>query len=541
MTSKYFRLLTCFLIFLCSFLFLSHKNHTAATPSCIAPTDVKIDEFEHHFLAVNFALFNRFPILGYLADTTAYHICANPESAFYLNSLKKNGPVVVLNRSPVYPVLYGSLYKVFGVVPLLGRYLNIFLLSLIAALMPALGYRRWRWPGFISGVCSAVIYILTQSVPVNDLDAESLTTFMSFMILAAGLQLRFDSGFWAYFVMGVTIAIAMLTKGIYSPLPVFLIFFVLIHIQRADELKPRLIRISALLAGLILLLTPSVIYMNVVRLNSMTERSAWMKKNLEDTPVLSEKNRNATKREEFTMDDETKMKLTQFIIVDKNRLNVTEPGFMILTNQAVDNSLLMVNNEYCTDGFFHPEWQLLSHSYYQHDQADRPILVRILGFYQAHPSLLPQILAAKLDTATSEAPSFFWGAIVCWAAIVLHCRISFLRRRVLRSGLSAVVLSVVGVSLVYIFVPVHLIALWVFFPFILLAFALYRADFNPDILYFIGPYYMGMIILTLITFGESRHIQAYAPVSIFCFCYFSYLFFRTLITGQSRAQKPLPL
>ncbi|MBF0567648.1 MAG: glycosyltransferase family 39 protein [Nitrospirae bacterium] len=144
-------------------------------------------------------------------------------------------------RTPGYPVFLGLLYKIFGVSPKVARVSQVFLVILIAAFLPFVGFAYWRLSGFAAGVASGAILMSTYVYIHNmqdELLTEPLIMFSAFLcVLMFVLWEKRKSSAAAAALLGAVMGAGILVKGslIFTPV---LTFFYFLYLVRRRRLGP---------------------------------------------------------------------------------------------------------------------------------------------------------------------------------------------------------------------------------------------------------------------------------------------------------------
>jgi hypothetical protein len=72
-------------------------------------------------------------------------------------------------------------------------------------------------------------------------------------------------------------------------------------------------------------------------------------------------------------------------------------GALIVLSTQGGSQLLDDNNEFCTNGRWHPEWVDKKDSFYNTDEIDRErVVAKVVNFYWQHPVFFPRLMFQKL-------------------------------------------------------------------------------------------------------------------------------------------------
>lgn len=403
------------LIALMAFWVTRHSASLNNTQSCTCNHGYGIDPFEYHLIAANLALHNQFPVYGFIGPPDEYQICKeNTEARPYLNDLQKAGPVLFTGRPPVFPLLLGICYKLFGVNLQAFLFLCALCSALLAGLMPYAGYRLWGKKGLLMGCFSAVLFLLFKNEGSSSINAEYFTkliAFICFLTLLIAFRERKRKDF---FISGVFLGILLLTKGTFIFLPLLLTLYLLYEGIRQKNFT--FIRnLSFLIGGSLLFIAPWSAYINIQVGKHQSEMQSWAKRFAATLPPTIKVNN----RDSLLQQGNYSPGAIDYFNKTQQIVYTTNLHFILITNQVDTEILRSVNNEYCLDGDFHPEWKLISTSYYNTTYESLSSTSQILHFYMEHPVLAAKIFTAKLQNAFSETPGIFGACVALWGLFVL--------------------------------------------------------------------------------------------------------------------------
>ncbi|CAK9249860.1 unnamed protein product [Sphagnum jensenii] len=243
-----------------------------------------VDELDFHFMAVNFALTNEFPVIGYLRDTSAYmisykHGLSAGVDSLYLNMFKIAGPVHTFARPPLCSLMVGMVYKIFGVHLYVLIWFNILLVAAMAGMLPYMGYRIWNIAGFFSGIIASVLFLSTLDFSYVSMDLEILAAFLFLMIFYVITRIDRKYTMNLMLLLGILISLEFLNKPVILFIPaLFLLYYYF------STGKPKLMfylkQISPGLIGIALVMLPWTLYINHAKSISVKERTDWSIKTL---------------------------------------------------------------------------------------------------------------------------------------------------------------------------------------------------------------------------------------------------------------------
>ncbi|MBF0516505.1 MAG: glycosyltransferase family 39 protein [Nitrospirae bacterium] len=188
------------------------------------------DTWEYQSMAANFAAGHGLKF-GAIEEFSFYKFTQTGDQVFgdaglkgYNNFLDigSRGGSYNFYRTPGYPVFLGVLYKIFGVSPRVARVSQVFLVILIAAFLPLVGFAYWRLNGFMAGVAAGNILMSTYVYIHNmqdELLTEPLIMFSAFVILLMFVLWERRKSAASSAALGAVMGAGILVKGslIFTP------------------------------------------------------------------------------------------------------------------------------------------------------------------------------------------------------------------------------------------------------------------------------------------------------------------------------------
>lgn len=304
------------------------------------------DTWEYQSMAVNFAKGHGVQKFGALESFSTYKFEMPTVIPPYYDDFIRSGHVTFY-RTPAYSLLLGAVYKLFGVSPKIAKGIQLLLLVVIAASLPLIGAHYWGRSGFIGGLGAGAFYLATNYRLAELIMTEALAAFAVFLVLLAFMAYEQRQGITAATALGGSLGFALLVKGTLIFLP---------------------------------LLTGSMILVNAI-----INRD---RKELQRLLVVT-------------------VSAIFFVAPWSFYASAQSRSLVILATQG-GSQLLSDNNEFCTDGRWHPEWRDNKNSFYNTDGIDRArYLTKVVNFYWHHPTLLPRCMAAKFMAGFGPLP-FLW-------------------------------------------------------------------------------------------------------------------------------------
>ncbi|MEO5361308.1 MAG: glycosyltransferase family 39 protein [Nitrospirota bacterium] len=206
------------------------------------------DTWEYQSMAVNFAAGHGLKFGG-IEEFSFYKFTQTGDQVFGDAGLKgyesflelgSRGGSYNFYRTPGYPAFLGILYKIFGVSPKVARVSQVFLVIVIAAFLPYVGFAYWRLKGFAAGVISGSILMSTYVYIHNmqdELLTEPLIMFSAFLCVLMFILWERKKTAAASATLGVVMGIGILVKGslIFTP---FLTGFYFLYLTLRKRLNP---------------------------------------------------------------------------------------------------------------------------------------------------------------------------------------------------------------------------------------------------------------------------------------------------------------
>lgn len=315
------------------------------------------DTWEYQSMAVNWISGHGLSFGGYepfkLYNFTKEGSDVTPEGEKNFLSYYQKSPLENFYRVPGYPIFLGLIYKIFGIHPAIVKQIQMLMLITIAGFLPLIGWYYWKKQGVISGVTAGIIFLKTytvaESIPnithPSDILTEPLITFVIFLIIISTIYWKANKTLGRSLLLGSVIGISTLVKGSNIFIPVLYTLLLIFE---------------------------------------------WLKKSMNPVNIL------------FLI-----LGIAIFTIPWSVYASVKTRQLVVLSTQG-SNALLDTNNEYTSDGLWHPEGYSYSvNNYYRQPWIQKyPDPVKVILFYWQHPTALPVTMFHKIDYAFSYFPCF---------------------------------------------------------------------------------------------------------------------------------------
>ena len=331
------------------------------------------DTWEYQSMGVNFAKGHGIQKFGGLEPFETYKFeNLTPFSSYYNNFIVDAGRDIFY-RTPAYPLFLGVVYRSFGISPRTAKAFQLLMLVIIATSLPFIGYHYWGRSGFIGGLPAGGLFLATNYRLAQMILTESLIAFAVFLVLVALMAYERRRRVITACMLGVSLGFALLVKGSLIFLPILTGIVILISTV-VNRDPGGLKRLLVIMASAILTVLPWSLYASA------------------------------------------------------------KSGALIVLSTQGGSQLLDDNNEFCTNGRWHPEWVDKKDSFYNTDGIDRErVVAKVVNFYWQHPVLFPRLMFQKLLKGFGPLP-FLW----LFTAFVLldgMCRVA---NRWVKSDLSKV-------------------------------------------------------------------------------------------------------
>lgn len=432
-------ILTSLLLFIITCSLLYNKNKTRSTDYISGKSEeIDMHAVDHYLIATNFALGNKFPVTGFLLDSNVYNIKKVPaEVGLCLDFLKKNGPVATFIRPPLYPLVVGCLFKLFGFKYHYVLYLNIFLAAFIVVALPLLGYGHWGRKGFASGLIAGAIFFqkvystMDLSSMVGTSAIELFSSFWVFSVFAVGILAEKKDKILNYLLWGGVIGLSFLSKPTLASLPIILVMYNAYRF-RAEPFVLFCRKTIPVIAGILIAILPWTIYINHVRVTTQQERLLWCERAEKDMvrPEISDQDLTPCTKGDFDCDNmqdsALSAKVVKYMISYMWTYHSEAKSFIFITN-VFGEPFLWGNNEYVVNnGQLHPECMFIKSSFYR-SKCDPNLspLLKIFSFYYHNPGYIFLIPTVRVIAffKNYDCHRYYWLAVALWSICLIDLEI----------------------------------------------------------------------------------------------------------------------
>jgi len=357
------------------------------------------DTPDYQNIAVNFAKNHRFPYNGIIEKFETYKF--SQYNSDFPQSFEKSN----LNffRNPGYPFFLGIIYKIFGVSPLIAKYIQLFLLIIVASFLPLIGFYLWNSTGFKSGIVASPLFIYTNVSISQYIMSEPLIIFFVFLIVLAYIYYNIKNDGISSIILSITFGLGILVKGslIFIPALFFLFLFVKFYKTKNNTYLKHLY------------------YQVVTIIFIISPWSAFASNKTHKLVILT-----------------------------------TQANFMLLDG----HNEYLSKNEYSGSS----KWVNDKSSFYNNDKMQGVSSVkRVINFYMHYPQMIYKLAIGKILTAFSPF-IFFWLFLIIY---LIDKTYNFLRNLFKKQNKNYAKLSVIFIVLIFAYILFILNNISVFYAF----------------------------------------------------------------------------
>jgi len=500
---KKIRVLFCFFLFaIYSIIFFSISNFSNFVPFFGDP-------IEYQSIGVNFAKGHGIQKFGGIENFSEYSFLENvnkPENQFFVNtsitdfcSNKTND----FYREPAYPFFLGIIYKIFGVIPIIVKYIQLILLILIAALLPYIGYKFWNISGFLSGLFSSPLYIYYNFNFADGIMTEALTSFSIFFIICSYILYNHKKNTFSSIILGLSFGIGLLVKGNLTLIPfIYFIYLIYSYLKKKDKIILKHLQITAI--SFFITILPWTIYSNITLYRD----------------IKTEKQKEI---------NELKNNKSLTISIKKNiisRLQNNNYRFFLVSTQS-QRLLLNGHNEYVPaltqngqyifpEGGWLPKWETIKESFYNNDKMQgKSSIKRVINFYKHYPHLIFKLIIDKVILSFSHF-KFLWLIILLYLLELYGIIINNFTNKYIKliyDKLLILLLFFGILGIIYIFPPdrniisIYKILTFIIFPAIIIKYFAKNNTMLLKIPPILNIIFINFLLTSIIVFGFQRFTQ----------------------------------
>ncbi len=363
------------------------------------------DAIEYHLPAANLALHNAFPYFGFIGPKEDYKLCQNNNENIYHQILEEASSIVFPSKPPLYSLLLGLGFKIFGYSPATALFFNLLCFYLIIYFLFVACYFLLGMKGLFVALITSILLCVIE-VNLISFDAELLTALLVLIAFTFGVIAFRNKNAKYHLLFGCAMSLLVLCKG-YFVFSVMIFIIIYLSFILKNKVMSAIYSLMFFLMGFLLFILPWVCFINFSIQNNIESRTAFHNKLKEHAPNLILNNHDEIYNANGAIRDDVIFDLMLF----HQYQHAAENNFVFITNQLGEYNILNVHNEYCSDGDFHPEWRIIKTSFYnKHKDKDKN--TKLFMFYRYHFLLGIEIVLAKIKNSITAKTFWYWCAII---------------------------------------------------------------------------------------------------------------------------------
>ena len=380
-------------------------------------TNFREDYMMYQSVGVNFAKGHGIQKFGGIEKFKEYKFYSNtPYRNFTVKHFYEIGGCDFFFMTPGYTLFLGIIYKIFGVSPLIVKYIQLLLLIIVAAFLPLIGYHLWKYSGFVSGLIASPLYIAFNYKISEGIMTESLVTFFIFLIVISFIYFKSKKNLLSSVILGIILGLSVLVKGTLIFIPFLFFLYLLIKFYKTNT-KKILKSLLVIITTFILTILPWSIYANIKISHSIisakqiktiiSNNAIYRDNKISLLDSLSIQNKTDNKLFEISravLSDDTLSEQAKDFFFDA----FINDSFIILSAQG-KSVLLDGHNEFVVNkGKAEPEWRDDKNCFYNNDKMKASSsIIRVINFYKHYPNLILKLIKKKIVISFSFF-KFFW-------------------------------------------------------------------------------------------------------------------------------------
>lgn len=491
-----------FLIVMITFLFSNKFNQYSTISS-------GIDQWEYHSVAVNFAKYNKFPLMGIYQDEKKYQFDRFERSDiedYLFCRWSSSGSVFSFEKPPLYSLILGSFYKVFGVdiksVYLLNLGIYILIIYLTLLICNQLFVHK-----IIFSFLSIFLFLIFGSFNgLSNVSPDLLLTSITLLTIFYILKHEESTSVKHLIGLGVLFAFMASIKG-------NVIFFILLYpfyfLLTLGFSKLFFKSIFIVYLTFIISISPWMIYANVLKLTTVKMSVNWGENLLktEETCQLEIK--------DFKKVEDNRQHRINLIRNNNHHKLVSslwsnayvKNKFIVISNQFRPNEFLSLHNELCVNGNWKPEWRFNKNAYHNKHQVGKNPYFKIICFYMDNPKLFFKIGFAKVNLAFGTTFSIYCLSLFLVGYYLLSFNTSKMKQRILFSLTLILFFCIYSAGYLKLIILLSVLV----FIFGLLTYRKKHIRFIPFSLVLL---LLNSFLIIVIIYGGERFVYFIDPISI---------------------------
>jgi hypothetical protein len=411
--------LFCFGVFLASVTWLYNQNSMYFKMESVYKEVPDVDELDYHFIAANFALHNEFPVIGFISKESDYNLSYKKNSAVgydkvYLDMFRLAGPVNTVIRPPLYPLLVGLAYKIFGIHLSVLLWVNILLLSITTGLLPLIALKIWKKGSLLISIAATLLFLKILDFELFKTDPDMATPLLGVLLYWLVNEVLLNPKLNFLFWLGIVAGITLLTK----PLIVFLIIMLVPYFYLKLGYSSKFLFIKNLVIivlGMAIFIIPGSVYLGLKKQKTENARKMWAHK---ISLSVEEPTQFNSKQEIESSNENTFHAIKNFVkyiycynISPANGSFFAGDGFLYLNNEFCINNI-------ADNGTFGWLWKVVKTSYYNTIHKDANGIEKVYYFYRDNPKYIYLIPYERIKMSSFQ-PMVFWLSIALWSLVTI--------------------------------------------------------------------------------------------------------------------------
>ncbi len=507
------RFLIAIVLFMGLFAYYSFiSNFTGAT--------FKMNDIYYHSAGVNFAKGHGISRIGAMENMETYEFeDYDINLEFNYRFFTRLAGLKYYHHPPGYGLFLGLTYKLFGVNVIYVKYIQLFLMILIASSLPLFAYEIWGYRAYFLSILSATIFSEMYYNLANDIEPQALMFFLNYSIIVLYYLYYKKRKYLHAILLGLMMSIAILTKVTLYAFPILMalhLIFVSIK-SKKYYFRSNLVILISFLFPIILWsfyanFSKSIGNDKVTNFDQLNyelfesplskEDSLFLMPKIIQNPKIGDSNVIFNDGgHESTLADYNKLG------IDIMGRSLFDDSFIFIARQTGSNTILGAHNEYIDDGGFNFHWFRDKSSFYNNDGLEYwPSWFRVINFYLKNPLKTIELSLQKLYRGFGHYKFLLMFII----AFILNTLISKISQKFsINSILTSVILNFGLISILFInfsFILFVIILLLFIFALIYEYFKKTSSDFFK-IPASINLMIISLVLVTIVTAGNKRFTE----------------------------------
>jgi 4-amino-4-deoxy-L-arabinose transferase-like glycosyltransferase len=388
----------------------------------------KNGEFEYHSAGVNLAKGHGISRIGAIEPFDQYKFNEYGNNVeFNYKYFTRFAGAYQFQNPPGYGIFLGVIYYVFGINPVIAKYIQLLLLIVIASVLPLMGYRYWKANGYVAGIIASVLFLSQYYQYARQLEPQCLLMFMLFLVIAGLDRYLKKPSYVSALILGFVIALSLLVKALIILFPAFIILYFLFKLLRSPKSKT-VFQLLLFILGFISPFFPWSVYATQkARHQDITQKV------LQQTLLNDPLNKTDSLFLAPIIAKDPKINNPQTILYDAGILvpakiystaftyfygySMNKKEIVLISTQFQHIAQFSAHNEYSKDGGFNVDWIFDKNSFYNNDNLQgRSPFFRVFNFYLHFPEKIITLPVLKLHRAFSG----FYYLISFFIVIILN-------------------------------------------------------------------------------------------------------------------------